>query len=136
MCASKILRCNFNDKKALNKDNKVNNFKDWPIIVSLKWIYCNIYLTFVWTVPCKIEGLLKTYHQIKKFTKKCDTYLQKSSEFLSIQRMSIDIIGKFYLYLGFLYMMLCIHLQNTSSRKNAFKYQNKRICKMKSLLTN
>ena len=83
-------------KRAQNTGEKVNNFYECAIVVSLEWIYCNIYPASIWTVERKIEGLFKMYCEIKKFPKKSGTYLQKSSESLSIQRNLFEIIGKFW----------------------------------------
>ena len=62
-------------KKAQNTSKKVNSFYECAIIVTLNWIYCNIYPASIWTVEHKIEGFFKKCCKIKKFTKKSDTFL-------------------------------------------------------------
>ena len=80
---------------AQNNSKKVNSFYECAIIVTLKWVFCNIYPASIWTVECKIEGLFKMCGKIKKFAKKSCIYPQKSSKLLSIQRNFFDLIGKF-----------------------------------------
>ena len=46
-------------KRAQNTSEKVNSLYECVIIVTLQWIYCNIYPASIWRVEYKIEGLLK-----------------------------------------------------------------------------
>ena len=63
------------EKKAQNTSKKVNSFYECAIIVTLNWIYCNIYPASIWTVEHKIAGFFKKCCKIKKFTKKSGTFL-------------------------------------------------------------
>ena len=65
---------------AQNIRKKENSFYECAIIVTLKWIYCDMYPASIWTVEQEIEGLFKKCYEIKKFTKKSGTSLQKSSK--------------------------------------------------------
>ena len=82
-------------RRAQSTGKKVNSFYKRAIVVSLHWIYFNIYPSSIRIVEREMEGLFKTYREIKKFTTKSGTYLHKSSEFLSIQRNIFDIIDTF-----------------------------------------
>ena len=82
-------------RRAQSTGKEVNSFYERAIVVSLHGIYFNIYPSSIRMVEREMEGLFKTYREINKFTRKSGTYLQKSSEFLSIQRNLFDIIDKF-----------------------------------------